>query len=44
MATIYYDSFKITAPDKVGMRAYLLIDEPIKPDGNMSTLTSTKGT
>jgi AraC family transcriptional regulator len=43
MATIYYDSFKITAPDKVRMRACLLIDEPIKTDGDMSTVTINEG-
>ena len=43
MATIYYDRFKITAPDNVGMRACLLIDEPMKPDGDMSTLTINEG-
>ncbi|WP_028873637.1 AraC family transcriptional regulator [Psychroserpens burtonensis] len=36
MATLYYDSFKITAPDKVRMRACLLVDAPLKPDGEMS--------
>lgn len=42
MATMYYDSFKITAPDKVRMRACLLVDESIKPDSDMS-LISIKG-
>ena len=39
MAPIYYDRFKITAPDKLKMKGYLLIDKPIKPDRDMSTLT-----
>jgi AraC family transcriptional regulator len=43
MATIYYDSFKITAPDKVRMRACLLVDEPIKADEDMSLVTINKG-
>nr|WP_321227714.1 AraC family transcriptional regulator [uncultured Psychroserpens sp.] len=43
MATIYYDSFKITAPDKVRMQACLLIDEPLKPDGDLSLVTINKG-
>ena len=43
MATIYYDSFKITAPDKVRMRACLLVDEPLKTDKDISSLTIDKG-
>jgi AraC family transcriptional regulator len=43
MATIYYDSFKITAPNKVRMRACLLVDNPIKTDGDMSLITINKG-
>jgi AraC family transcriptional regulator len=43
MATIYYESFKITEPDKIRMRACLLIDEPLKTDGDMSLVTINKG-
>ena len=43
MATIYYDSFKITAPNKVRMRACLLVDDPIKTNGDMSLITINKG-
>ncbi|WP_040282334.1 AraC family transcriptional regulator [Psychroserpens damuponensis] len=43
MATIYYDSFKITAPNKVRMRACLLVDKPMKTDTEMSLGTIDKG-
>ena len=43
MATIYYDSFKVTAPNKVRMRACLIVDAPLKTDGDMSLITINKG-
>ncbi|WP_047547475.1 GyrI-like domain-containing protein [Psychroserpens sp. Hel_I_66] len=43
MATAYYDSFKITAPNKVRMRACIIVDEPLNTDGDMSLVTLTKG-
>lgn len=43
MATLYYDSFKITAPDKIRMRGCLLVSEPLKSDGEISTVTINKG-
>jgi len=43
MATIYYDSFKITAPDKVRLSACLLVDEPIKTEGEVTAITINKG-
>ncbi|WP_460218509.1 AraC family transcriptional regulator [Psychroserpens sp. MEBiC05023] len=35
IATIFYDSFKITAPNKVRMSACLLVDTPIKANGEI---------
>jgi len=43
LATIFYDSFKITAPEKVRMSACLLVNEPIKTDGEVSALTINPG-
>lgn len=39
MGTIFYDSFKVTAPDKVRMKACLLVEKPIATDGNVEALT-----
>lgn len=43
VATIFYDSFKITAPDKVRMSACLLVNEPIKTDGEIISTTINSG-
>ena len=43
VATIFYDSFKITAPDKVRMTAGLIVNEPIKTDGEISNTTLQAG-
>ncbi|EHQ29138.1 AraC family transcriptional regulator [Mucilaginibacter paludis] len=43
MATIYHDSFKITAPDKVRMSSCMLLQEPVQTDGEIATLTINKG-
>jgi AraC family transcriptional regulator len=39
MATVYHDSFKTTAPEKVQMSAAILLDQPVKPDGEVHTRT-----
>jgi len=39
MATVFYDSFKITASNKVRMKACLLTDNPITTEGEIETLT-----
>ncbi|MCD2260804.1 AraC family transcriptional regulator [Psychroserpens luteolus] len=43
MGTLYYDSFKITAPDKVRMTACLVVDAPIKTDGEVISTTINGG-
>lgn len=43
VSTIFYDSFKITAPDKVRMTAGLVVDTPIKSDGEVSNTTLEGG-
>ena len=43
MITVYHDSFKVTAPDKVRIHACMLLDEPIKTDGEISPETLPKG-
>ena len=43
MITVYHDSFKVTAPDKVRIHACILLDEPIKTDGEISPETLPKG-
>lgn len=35
MGTIYHDSFKVTAADKVRMSICLFLDEPVKTDGEV---------
>ncbi|MDY8134086.1 AraC family transcriptional regulator [Aquimarina sp. 2201CG5-10] len=43
MATIYYDSFKVTTPDKVRMSACLLLEEPVETKGEVGITTIQKG-
>lgn len=43
MITVYHDSFKVTAPDKVRIHACMLLDESIKTDGEISPETLPKG-
>ncbi|WP_299335712.1 GyrI-like domain-containing protein [uncultured Psychroserpens sp.] len=43
MATIFYDSFKITAPDKVRMTCCLVVDEPVNTDGEVVSTTINAG-
>jgi AraC family transcriptional regulator len=39
MGTIFYDSFKVTAPDKVRMKACLLTNNAISNDGEIEGIT-----
>jgi len=41
--TIYHDSFKITAPDKVRMSACLILNEPTIVDSEIGLATISKG-
>lgn len=43
MITVYHDSFKITAPDKVRIHACMLLEGPIKNDGEIFYETLPKG-
>ncbi|WP_103068739.1 AraC family transcriptional regulator [Aquimarina sediminis] len=43
MATIYYDSYKVTAADKIRMSACIILDEPIKVSGEVGLTTIKKG-
>jgi len=43
MVTVYHDSFKITAPDKVRMSACILLNKTIETDGEVSLRTIDKG-
>lgn len=43
MITVYHDSFKVTAPDKVRIHACMLLDKPIKTDGEIFPETLPKG-
>lgn len=43
MGRIFYDSFKVTAPDKVRMSIFLTTIEPIKTEGEINGLTIKKG-
>lgn len=44
IATIFYDSFKITAPENVRMSACLIVEEPVKTDGEVLLTTIKAGT
>ncbi|WP_303317186.1 AraC family transcriptional regulator [Flavivirga abyssicola] len=39
MGRIFYDSFKVTAPDKVRMSIFLTTNEPFKAEGEINKLT-----
>ncbi|GAB3915423.1 AraC family transcriptional regulator [Mucilaginibacter boryungensis] len=41
--TIYHDSFKITAPEKIRMSACLILKDPITVDGAVGLITINKG-
>ncbi|MBL0685974.1 AraC family transcriptional regulator [Aquimarina mytili] len=43
MATIYYDSFKITEANKVRMSASIILDKPIKTEGEIGLTTIEQG-
>jgi AraC family transcriptional regulator len=43
MATIYHDSFKVTAPNKVRMSACLVLDAPIDIEGEIGLRTIEEG-
>ncbi len=43
MISVYHDSFKVSAPDKVRIHACMLLDEPIKTDGEIFPETLPKG-
>ena len=43
MISVYHDSFKVTAPNKVSIHACMLLDEPIKTDGEIFPETLPKG-
>ena len=43
MGRIFYDSFKVTAPDKVRMSVFLISNEPFKTEGEINKLTINKG-
>ena len=43
MISVYHDSFKVTAPNKVRIHACMLLDEPIQTDGEIFPETLPKG-
>jgi AraC family transcriptional regulator len=43
MATIYYDSFKVTPTDKLRMSACILLNEPVEVSGEVGLTTIEKG-
>ena len=43
MISVYHDSLKVTAPNKVRIHACMLLDEPIKTDGEIFPETLPKG-
>nr|WP_321237367.1 AraC family transcriptional regulator [uncultured Psychroserpens sp.] len=43
IATVFYDSFKITAPDKVRMSACILVEKPLQTEGEVMTLELSSG-
>jgi len=43
MGRIFYDSFKVTAPDKVRMSIFLTTNVPFEIDGEINKLTINKG-
>ena len=43
MISVYHDSFKVTAPNKVRIHSCMLLDEPIKTDGEIFPETLPKG-
>lgn len=43
LATIYYDSFKVTPPDKVRMSACILIDDTVEVGGDIGKTSTEQG-
>jgi AraC family transcriptional regulator len=43
MGRIFYDSFKVTAPDKVRMSIFLITNEPFETEGEINKVTIKKG-
>ena len=43
MITVYHDSFKVTAPNKVRIHAGMLLEEPIKNEGEVFLEILPKG-
>lgn len=43
LATIYHDSFKVTAPDKVRMSACIFLDNPVKTSGEIGLKSIESG-
>ncbi|WP_109831432.1 AraC family transcriptional regulator [Reichenbachiella versicolor] len=43
MGRFFYDSFKITAPDKVRMSIFLATNEPFEAEGEINTVTIKEG-
>lgn len=43
MGRLFYDSFKVTAPDKVRMSIFLTTYEPFEPEGEITKLTINEG-
>ena len=43
MGRIFYDSFKVTAPDKVRMSIFLTTNDSFEPEGEINKLTINKG-
>ena len=43
MGRVFFDSFKVTAPDKVRMSIFLTTDAPFEPEGEVNKLTINNG-
>lgn len=43
MGRVFYDSFKVTSPDKVRMSIFLVTNEPFEAEGEISKLVINKG-
>ncbi len=43
MSRVFYDSIKVTAPDKVRMSICLITNDPIETDGEINKITINKG-
>lgn len=43
MLTVYHDSFKVTEPDKVRIEACMVLNQPVKPTGEVKPSSIEKG-